>query len=172
MPWDNNDGLRVFFAGELRQYEGGEFPGAGANRVIEVEIAATEINTTASNSFGDPWIIVPRNSVIESVEVISETALTSGGTPTLDVGLIRLDHTTEIDYDGLVADLPLANLNVQGEKNVLTAGVTYAGALVGTETTYPGYLVASLSTGTYTAGRLVVRVNLYVKDIDQNPDNF
>lgn len=168
MPWTNADGLTYFFAGELRAFDGGEYPGAGATRVIEIEVPATEITTTAT-SFGDPWVIVPRNSVIESVEVISETALTTG--TTIDIGLVRLDNTTEIDYDGLAALLPIANLNVEGEKNVLTPGVTYAGALVGTETLYPGYITVR-EVGNFGAGRLVIRVNVRVKDADQNPDNY
>lgn len=167
MPWDNSDGLRVFFAGELRQNEGGEFPGAGANRTIVWELDAVDLTTTATAQ-GAPWVIVPRNSVIESVEVIAETAL-EGGT-SIDIGLQRLNGT-ELDYDGLVDGMVIANLNVTGEKNVVTAGVTYAGVLVGTETLYPSYLTV-LETGTFTAGRLVIRVNLYVKDVDQLPDNF
>lgn len=168
MTWKNNDGLLVFFAGELRQFEGGEYPGAGANRTIEIEVDAASL-TTSAVSFGDPWVILPRNSVIESVEVISETALV-GGT-SVSVGLVRLDGTTPISTTGLVSALPIANLNVDGEKNVLTAGVANAGSLVGTETAYPAYLTA-LAAGTFSAGRLVVRVNLYVKDVDQNPDNY
>lgn len=168
MSWDNSDGLRVFFAGELRQVEGGEYPGAGANRTIEIEIDPTELGST-SKTFGDPWVIVPRNSVIEQVEVISETALADG--TSVSVGLTRLARTPVYDVDGLVSALPIANLNVDGEKNVLTAGASYAGALVGTETAYPGY-ISALADGTFTAGRLVVRVRLYVKDVDQNPDNF
>lgn len=166
MPWTNADGLVVFFSGESRSFDGGEYNGAGANRVIEIEVPATSINSTASNSFGDPWVIIPRNSVIESVEVISETALVAVSTPVLDVGLIRRDNTTEIDYDGFVVDLAAGNLNVAGEKNVFTAGSSGAGALVGTETAYPGYIVVSASGGTYSSGRLVIRVNLYVKDED------
>lgn len=165
MVWFNPDGLRVYFAGERRQFDGGEYPGAGATRVIEWEVNATAIAATAGG-LGLPWVIIPRNSVIESVEVISETAATSGGAATLDVGIVRRDGTTEVDFDGLVAALPLANINVQGEKNVLTAGQTNAGALVGTETAYPGYLTVRYNTAAYTAGRLVVRVNLYVKDKD------
>lgn len=168
MTWLNKDGLTVFFAGELRQFEGGEYPGAGANRTIEVEINAAEL-TTSAVSKGAPWIIVPRNSVIEAVEVISETALV-GGT-SVSVGLVRLDGTTAISTTGLVSALPIANLNVDGEKNVLTAGVTNAGSLVGAETAYPAYITA-LAAGTFSAGRLLVRVRLYVKDVDQNPDNF
>ncbi len=170
MPWTNADGLTVFFPDDNadRLVYGGEYPGAGANRVIEVEVDLADL-TTSAQSFGEPWIIIPRNSVVESVEVISETAAV-GGT-SIDIGLMRLDGTTELDWDGLVDGLVIANLNVNGEKNVLTAGVTYAGALVGTETAYPGYITV-LETGTFSAGRVVIRVNIYVKDADQNPTNF
>lgn len=162
MVWRNSDGLTVYFAGELRRFDGGEFPGAGATRTIEFEVNAVDLTTTPT-AFGAPWVVIPRNSVIESVEVISETPLT-GGT-SIDIGLVRLDGTTELDYDGLVDGLVTANLNVAGEKNVVTAGTTYAGVLVGTETAYPGHLTV-LETGTFSAGRLVIRVNLYVKDVD------
>ncbi len=169
MPWINEDGLLVRFPGDaLGTVAGGEYPGAGANRVIELEVDAADLTTTAT-AFGAPYLIVPRNSVIESVEVISETALV-GGT-SIDIGLQRLDGTTEIDYDGLVDGLVIASLNVDGEKNVLNVGSTSAGLLIGTETAYPGHITV-LETGTFTAGKLVIRVNIYVKDIDQNPGQF
>lgn len=168
MAWNNNDGLTVFFAGELRQFDGGEYPGAGANRTIEIEVDLASLTTTPT-PFGEPWVIIPRNSVIEQIEILAETAAV-GGT-NVDIGLVRLDGTTEIDYDGLVVDLLTANINVQGEKTIVTAGATFAGALVGTETAYPGHLTLN-AAGTYTSGKLVVRVKLYVKDVDQNPDNF
>lgn len=170
MPWTNADGLLVYFSGESRSVDGGEYPGAGANRTIEVEFNAAGLSTTAGTPtlIGKPWIIVPRNSVIESVEIISETAFV-GGT-SINVGLQRFNGT-ELDHDGLVAALPIANLNVNGEKNVLTAGVTNAGALVGTETLYPGYIDV-YAAGTFTAGRGVLRVNIYVKDEDTNVNNW
>lgn len=167
MPWTNKDGLTHFFAGELRQFEGGELPAAGANRTIVAKFNAADLTTTAT-SIGDPFVIVPRNSVIESVEVISETALVGGTSVT--VGLKKLDGS-ELDHDGLVSALVIASLNVDGEKNTLTAGTTSAGALVGTETTVPGYL-SILGDGTFSAGTVVVRVNLYVKDADQNAGNY
>lgn len=169
MPWTNADGLTVFFPGDtdLRIVDGGEYPGAGPNRTVEVVVDLTQV-TTSAQAFGDPFIIIPRNSVIESVEVIAEEAA-AGGT-SLDIGLMRFNGT-ELDYDGLVNDILLASLNVTGEKNVYTAGVAGAGALVGTETLYPSYLTV-IETGNFTDGTIVIRVNLYVKDVDQTPSNF
>lgn len=167
MPWTNADGLLVYFAGEPRTFQGGEYPGAGANRTIEVEFDLAGRTGTAA-VLGAPWVIIPRNSVIESVEVISETPAV-GGT-NVDVGLQRFNGT-EYDYDGLVTDILLANINVAGEKTVITAGATFAGALVGTETIYPSYLTTNVA-GTFSAGRLVVRVNIYVKDEDTLVNNW
>lgn len=171
MVWLNGDGLLVRFPGDsLGDVPGGEYPGAGANRVIELEVNAASLTTTPT-AFGAPYLIVPRNSVIESVEVISETALSGGTGTAVDIGLKRLDGT-EIDHDGLVDGILVANLNVAGEKNVYTAGVSLAGVLVGTETAYPGHISVQSVTGPFTAGRLVIRVNIYVKDVDQNPGQF
>ena len=163
MVWINGDGLRVRFpSDELGTIVGGEYQGAGPTRVIEVELNAADLTTTAQ-AFGAPYLIVPRNSVIEEVEVISEVALADG--TSIDIGLQRLDGATEIDYDGLVDGLVIASLNVAGEKNVIRVGGTSVGALVGTETAYPGYITV-LETGTHTAGRLVIRVVVRVKDAD------
>lgn len=166
MPWLNADGLWVRMPGDaLGTVAGGEYQGAGATRVIEVELNAADLTTTAT-AVGAPYVIVPRNSVIESVEVISETALV-GGT-SIDIGLQRLDGTTELDYDGLVDGLVIASLDANGEKNTIQVGSTSAGVLIGTETAYPGFITV-LETGTFSAGRLVIRVNVRVKDQDQNP---
>lgn len=170
MPWTNSDGLLVYFGGEARSFDGGEYPSAGSIRVIEWELPATSIGANPA-TFGAPWVIIPRNSTIDSVEVQAETACTSGGSAVLNLGIQRFNGVT-YDDDGLVAALPLANLNVNGEKNTLSAGVTYAGALVGTETTYPGYLVADYDTAAFTAGRILVRLRIYVKDEDTLVNNW
>ncbi len=167
MPWTNSDGLVVFFSGESRSFQGGEYPGAGPYRTIEIEVDLAGLTGTPT-SFGDPWVIIPRNSFIESIEVIAETAAV-GGT-NIDLGLVRRDNTTEIDYDGLLVDFVTASMTPAGKKTIVTVGSTSAGALVGTETAYPGYLTLNAS-GTYSAGHLVIRVNLYVKDDDLVPTN-
>lgn len=169
MYWINNDGLKVRFDHEkITRVEGGQYNfGGSGNVTIEVEMNAADIGTTAT--LMAEGVIVPRNFFIEQVEVVSETALTA--LTSLDFGLQRLDFTTELDYDGLVNDIVLASLNVDGEKTVLTAGVATAGALVGTETLYPGRLVAT-RVGTAGVGRVVLRVRGHVKDVDTNFNNY
>ena len=90
------------------------------------------------------------------METVVEAVATSGGAAALNVGLVRLDNTTPIDVDGLVAAAALTTLDTLGEK---TAG---AGALVGTVLTNPGKIVADYDTAAYTAGTVLVRVKFYV----------
>lgn len=170
MPTRNADGLLVYYGGELREIAGGEFPSAGSIRILEWEVPATSFTTTAAPVYPG-FVIIPRNSVIDSIEVQSETALTGTATG-FDLGIQRLDGVTEYDYDGLVANMLIAAVNANGEKNVLSAGVGVAGALVGNETAYPGHLSIRSIGGTFTAGRLLVRLRIYVKDEDLLVNNW
>lgn len=159
MVWLNPDGLRVMFPGDDRIVHGGEYPGAGTLRVVEVEFDFADIGTSATVL--DYNIIVPSNSTIQKVVVISETAATAA--TSFDFGLFRLDGTTELDHDGLVNDILLANLNVNGEETTITAGATFAGALLGTETTRAG-IFSGTRTGSAGVGHGILQVHLYVKD--------
>jgi hypothetical protein len=162
MVWVNSDGLRVRFPSDDRGVvNGGEYPGAGEHRVIEVEINLPDVGTSATILSHD--IVVPRNSFIEQVELLAETAL--GGFTALDVGLIRLDATTELDYDGLIDGAPVADFAAAGNRVTYIQGSDEHGALIGTETAYPG-LVTALRTGSAGTGRAVLRIKLYVKDAD------
>lgn len=155
--WYNADGLRVKFPNDNRIDNGGEYPGAGAYRVIEVEFDFANIGT--SPTLLDDNIIVPSNSRIQKVVLIAETAATAA--TSFDFGLFRKDYTTELDHDGLINDVLLASLNVNGEENVYTAGVAGAGALVGTTTTRAGVFSAT-RTGTAGVGHGILQVHLYV----------
>lgn len=164
MVWTNNDGLLVKFGTEEAELgAGGHVKTMGALDVIEVEILLTDLTTTAA--VVDQHIVVPSSSRIEKIEVVSETAATSGvavgGSATLDIGLVRLDRSTELDHDGFVAALALSSINVSGELNTLAPGVTSAGALVGTTLANPGVITARYAVAAYTAGKVVVRVHFY-----------
>lgn len=162
MVWVNPDGLVVRFPGDDRIVHGGEYPGAGTLREIEVEFDAADITTTPA--ILDYNIIIPSNSVIQEVVVISEVPVSGGAATGFDFGLKRLDATTELDHDGLVNDILSASLSEAGEQTTLTAADALAGALVGTETTRAGLFCANTNGGTYTAGHVVLKVKLYVKD--------
>lgn len=165
--WVNNDGLRVYFPGDLADVKGGELPGAGEFREITFKVNVADLTTTAAVL--DHFLTVPRNSRIHKVRVTAETVAAT--ITSVSLGLKRIDGTTELDHDGLVAALPLASINGAGETNELLAGATYAGALVGTTTAYPGLLVGYIA-GSAGTGVLKVTVVLYVPGKDANPTNF
>jgi hypothetical protein len=157
MVWVNPDGLRVLFPGDDRIVHGGEYPGAGTLRIVEVEFDFANVGTSATVL--DYNIIVPSNSRIQEVVLIAETAATAA--TSFDFGLFRLDGTTELDHDGLINDVLLASLNVNGEQNTYTPGSSGAGALVGATTTRAG-LFSGTRTGTAGVGHGILQVKLYV----------
>jgi hypothetical protein len=158
--WTNYDGLRIKIgASEANVTQGGEVNVSGIHEV-QVRFNATSLGT--ATALIEPGVIIPKGARIDEVVVVAETAATSGGAAALNVGLVRLDNSTAIDEDGLVAALALSTINVAGEKNTLTAGTTGAGALVGTTLANAGKIVADYDTAAYTAGVILVRVRFYV----------
>lgn len=155
--WTNRDGLFVAFGtDEAANAAGGEYQSDSLTRTTDHTITLTALSSSAALITGDQTRFA-RNFVPVRVTVIADVAATSGGSAVLNVGFVRAtDGSTEVDNDGLVAALPLANINVLGETNVLTAGVTYAGALVGTvaSATYNMRLVAYYGTAAFTAGKV------------------
>jgi hypothetical protein len=158
MGWYNNDGLYIKYGTEEAQMGvAGEYNMAGPQQMIELTISAmTALGTTAA--IQEENVVVPKNARIEKVEVITTTACTSGGSATLNIGLIRTDRSTELDYDGFVAALALASFNAAGETVALTNGSTSAGALIGTTLSNNGYLTADYDTAAFTAGAIKVRI--------------
>lgn len=163
MAWNdttktNEDGLYVKFHKEIGVAGRGGFVAAGDNGLhnVQIRITATDLGTAAA--IMDDHVVIPAGAVIEEVEVISETACTSGGSAVLNIGLIRQDRSTTYDVDGLVAALALSTINAAGEKNVLRVGSSGAGALVGTTLANAGLITADYDTAAFTAGVLVVRI--------------
>lgn len=158
MAWLNNDGLYVKFGTE----EGvagtaGEYTTRGPTRLTEVLLTGTALGTAAA--IQDDHTVIPAGARIEKVEVIAQTAMTSGGSATLNVGFSRLDRSTELDYDGLLAAFPLASMNAVGETNSLTNGSSGAGVLVGTVLANAGLLTADYDTAAFTGGTVKVRIH-------------
>jgi hypothetical protein len=159
--WMNDDGLYVKFGtDEAAVTKAGEVPTAGSERWIEVDVTLTDLSTSAETILSDT-LIVPKNARIEEIQVVPTTAATSGGSATLDIGLIRTDRETELDYDGFVAAAALSTFNAVGERLTLVAGSTAAGALIGTSLANPGLLTAGAGTAVFTAGVVKVRVKYF-----------
>lgn len=160
--WINSDGLKVLFGTDrARASRGGEFAIDGEGQhCVEVTIALASLPTVAS---GNVQIVadnvtIPNGALIEEVQIVATKAATSGGSATLDIGLVDQDFSTEIDFNGMVAALAKTAYDTVGEKNVIRVGSTGAGAQVGTKITNTGYIVANAGTADFTAGVVKVRI--------------
>lgn len=158
--WFNADGLYVKFGtNEATPGVAGEygFLTDGNVHVIEVRISDLTTLTDSTQNILDQNVWLPDNARIEWIDVINTTAAT-GTNAVLDLGLIRFDQSTELDYDGLLADAPRTDWDALGETKHYMVGVTGAGALMGTVLTQPGYLVATYDTAAFTAGAISIRI--------------
>lgn len=163
--WKNNDGLYIKYGPtEVVPATVGEvLAGQGDLHQVEVDLVYTQIDSTTS---GNPTIIndtviIPKNAFIERVQTVCLEAWDSAADNfVLNVGLIRLDRSTEIDYEAFVKALPQASMDPSGEIQEIIIGHTYVGDKVGTysSTTYPGLITADYSTGAPTAGRSTIRI--------------
>lgn len=158
--WLNSDGLYVKFGtNEATPGVAGEygFFTDGDVHVLEVRISDLTTLTDSTQNILDQNVWLPKNARIEWVDVINTTAAT-GTNAVLDLGLQRFDQSTELDYDGLLADAPRTDWDALGETKHYMVGVTGAGALMGTVLANPGYLVATYDTAAFTAGAIKIRI--------------
>ncbi len=156
--WMNGDDLFVKFG--TRQADtnnGGEYCAYGPTNIIEVKIDLTDVGSSSAPV--SDTVFFPKNARIEKVEVITETAATSGGAATLDIGLMNVDRSAEIDFNGFVAAMAKTAIDAAGETTTLTVGSTGAGALIGTTNATSGYISAAYGTAAFTAGVVIVRIH-------------
>lgn len=161
MGYTDISGLYVKYGTERATVNtAGEYKTYGSRHEAEVVITLTGLGT-ASAILSDTALI-PKGARLEEVQIVNQTAATSGGSAVLNIGLIRTDRTTAYDADGLVAALALTAYDTAGEKVIINVGSTGAGALLGTTLANSGLLVADYDTAAFTAGVLKVRVIYYV----------
>jgi hypothetical protein len=162
----NSDGLFVKIGTtKATPNIGGEYVTVGREREIELKIDLTTL--TQSEVIQSDQVFVPAGVRIQAVETIAITGAATG--TAIDVGLTRTDRSTEIDFDGLLAAAPTANMNSAGEKSTyqvavtIPTGLTGTGALVGTTTSNVGYISASRTDGTaFTAGVILLKIKYLV----------
>ena len=160
MVWMDNTGLRQEYGLEqVIPQVAGEYKTFGPQRLIELKLDLTTMVTTPGTMInGTSSVFFPAGFTIDRVEVEATVAAT-GSSSTLNLGLVRTDTTTEIDFDGILALAPLANMDTTGETVTYSKGVTGAGALVGTTVgSNPGYLVANWGTAAFSAGVVTIRI--------------
>jgi len=167
MAYLDNTGLyRKYGTEKAVAGKGGEYVTTGGLREVELKIDLTTL--TATETILADNIVIPEGVRIVDVETITTTAAATG--TAIDVGLIKAsDRTTEIDYDGLLAAAPTANMSSAGERSVyqvavtVPTGLTGTGALIGTTTAYAGHVSASRTDATaFTAGVIVLKIRYYV----------
>jgi hypothetical protein len=157
--WLNNDGLFIKYGvTEAGPATTGEYNFQGSHYL---ETVITLSTLAATPTILDDTVKVPRGSVVYRIETYAEVAATGSGA-LLNVGLIREDRTTENDYNGYIAVLPLTSIDATGETTTLTPGATYAGALAGVPLTYDGFLTADYDTAAYATGKLRVKIFYYI----------
>lgn len=157
----NADGLFLQFGTDKATVDsGGDYKNFGTNRVAEVFIDLTTLTSTAA--IQSNTLIFPSGSgiFIEKVELVVETASASG--TSFSVGFIQMDRSTiPSNYStALVNALINASTNTLGDVILMTVGSTSAGGLLGSfpaSATGP-YYISALSSGTYTTGKVKVRV--------------
>lgn len=157
MAWMDNTGLYQEWGVEQAvNSKGGEYRTNGKEREIELTIDLATL--TESETVLDNNITMPSGVKITEVEIFVETAAATG--TAIDLGFVRQDRSTEIDYDGVLAAFVTATMTV-GNKVVLRKGGTNAGAMVGSgvATVYPAYFTCSRTSATaFTAGRIKVTI--------------
>lgn len=160
--WDNGDGLRVAFpqtAGTVTR--GGEVDFDGRHMTKAV-IALASLPTQAS---GNKQIILencvfPAGAFIEQVEVfVTKEPTDASGTANLDLGFVKTDRSTELDFNGLLAAADAFNAGTDlGAVVLYDTSTTESGALVGTVLAFDGILTANPETADFTGGVIEVRI--------------
>ena len=166
MSWFNNDGLLVKFGTEKTvANRGGEYRRNGKLR--EVELTINLASLTQGEVIQSDQVFFPAGARIVRTTVQTNIAAATG--TAIDVGLVRMDRTTEIDFDGILAAFVTASMNTVGELSILQKDVTIPTGLAGTgalhsiPTTFVGYITASMTDATsFTAGQIVITIQYYM----------
>jgi|TARA_Y100000296_G_scaffold80058_1_gene104900 hypothetical protein len=155
--WSNDDGLDVRFGTSKATLRlGGRLKTFGAMQECRVKILGTSVPASASETPIDKKVTIPSNSYLDAVtsQLFVDTAFTSGGSATLDIGIMNDDgdgtYSTN-DDDGIDAAIAVATL-------ALDYDVVPDGALMGTSpvnsttATLPLAISYGYNTAAFTAG--------------------
>jgi hypothetical protein len=148
--WTNADGLYIRYnTNEAAEKLGGMENNVGNRHTLTFNIEASDFAAVGTNTILDS-VYLPNNAYIEGVQIFVETAF-AGSTGTLDIGLIRRDRTTEVDYDGLDAVVALSALEAKDF-------VECDGVLIRTRLSNSAFVTVRNNTADYSAGKATIRV--------------
>jgi len=157
----NADGLELRYGtSKATKRKGGETNASGDSH--EIRMTITGIEVPATDAPLDKKVTIPSGAFIESATLVVSTAFTSGGSATLDIGLMTDDN------DGTYSTKDDDGIDAAIAKSALTADASIAcnGALVGTTVTDSNTLPIPISVGygtaVFTAGvaELVIKYKL------------
>jgi hypothetical protein len=159
MSWYNSDGLLVKFGTEEGTAgKAGEYEWDGPTRLVELVIPDLTALTSSAVIQSDV-VTIPTGAVIRSIKVITNTVATSGGSATLNIGLISTDRSSNISDTALVSALALTSIDGLGETTDIVFGSTAAGTKVGTTIgAANGLLTAKYGTAAFTAGKVTIQI--------------
>lgn len=165
-PWTDGDGLiRKFGVTKTTPNLAGEYRTNGQQRQVQLKINLADL--TQGEVIQSYQTFMPAGARISSVEVWTHTAAATG--TAIDLGLVKTDGTTEVDFNGFLAAMPTAAMDLAGERTTYTAATTVpasatgTGALIGTTLAFTGYITCSMTDSTsFTAGVIYVNINYYV----------
>src|SRR5687767_10485997 len=133
--WTNADGItQIFGPDKATVKKAGEYVTTGAIRTVELLINLADL--TETEAVMDNTVFIPDGVRIQEVEIITETAAATG--TAIDLGMIAMDRSTEVDYNGFLAAFPTAHMDLAGETHnmrdavTVPTGATGTGALIGT----------------------------------------
>lgn len=160
--WDNNDKLHIAYgttAGAAVKGGAKMYPANGGLTVVEFDLTLTELTSTTSTVLFNN-IIIPAKARLEKVEIVCTTIADSASdTAKLNLGLKKLDRSTEGDYDGILDSVAQADADVVNETKTVTIVTSGAGgALMGAPAAYPGFLSGYYETEAFTAGVWKIRL--------------
>lgn len=160
--WMNKDNLYLEFGTTKAVVDtGGDYKTFGDNRVAEVLIDLTTLTSTAAIQSQVLFFPSGVNIFIEKVQVVAEVGATVG--TSFSVGLIQDDRAT------IPSGYSTAFINAEVTATIATAGMqqtyfqntTHAGGLIGSTAaaaTGPGYYITALAAGTFSTGKVRVRI--------------
>src|SRR3569833_407085 len=158
--WLNSDGLYVLYGTQKAVPEvAGDYFVYGDTREIEMTIDLTTLTTSPVVQSNTTFF--PSNCFIESVQVDTEVGAT-GGT-SFSVGTMGMDRSTvsgTYSNTTFLSAAPIADHTTAGQRKDYLVGVTGVGGGVGTSIAFTlgGAYLTALAAGTYTAGRVKVRI--------------
>ena len=181
--WLNPDGLYLKFGTSASPTtvpdEGRSLQNAGqyanqANNEAMIELFVELADLTETESIQNDVCIIPDNSLITKVEVLTVVGAVTG--VAIDVGTIHISRNTSdsewtADPDGLLAAFVTANMDTPGQYQLffgsgtadaeesLPAAITTGGVQIADITAAPLLITASRTTATaFTAGKVRIRV--------------